>query len=70
MTKITLINNFHNTEIILNLKDGKNISAGQVKKSWNTLCGIKGCTCGNSLGMRGPNPSIETRPDGSAYIND
>ena len=29
-------------------------STGQVRRSWRVLCGIKGCTCGNIMGMRGP----------------
>jgi len=72
MTKtISLKNDFHNSEVLLYIADGKNISKGQVKKTWKTLCGIKGCTCGNELGMRGyGNPQIEVRQDGSAYLVD
>ncbi|MFZ6755745.1 hypothetical protein ACO0K9_00880 [Undibacterium sp. Ji50W] len=53
MTIITLKNDFHNTEVTLRMKSSCPTEA-QVKKSWNTLCGIKGCTCGNVMGMRGP----------------
>lgn len=52
MKRITLSNDFHNTEITLHVKDNT-ISAGQVKKARRELCGISGCTCGNDLGMRG-----------------
>ena len=50
--KITLKNDFHNTEITLIAKNGM-LSTGQVKKSKKTLCGIAGCTCGDELGTRG-----------------
>lgn len=71
MRKITLTNDFHNTEVTLNLRDGKNLSPGQVKKARNTLCGIKGCTCSGAVGTRGwDNPEIEVRQDGSAYLVD
>ena len=52
MKRITLTNDFHNSEVTLNVKDST-ISAGQVKKARRELCGISGCTCGNDLGMRG-----------------
>jgi len=50
---ITLSNNFHNIETSLRVKNGK-LSAAQVKKAHKILCGIKGCTCGDDLGRRGP----------------
>lgn len=50
--KITLKNDFHNTEINLVVKDGK-LSPAQVKRSRKALCGIAGCTCGDELGTRG-----------------
>jgi len=56
MTKITLKNNFHNSEIILNAKEkfeGLFISEGQMKKAKKTLCGIRGCECSNDFGVRG-----------------
>lgn len=53
MTTITLRNDFHNTSVTLRMKSGYP-TASQVKRAWNTLCGIKGCTCGDVMGMRGP----------------
>lgn len=50
--KITLYNDFHNTEITLIVKNGM-LSPAQVKKSKKALCGIAGCTCGDELGTRG-----------------
>lgn len=52
MEKITLRNDFHNTEVTLNVKNDT-ITAGQVKRSRKVLCGISGCTCGDDLGARG-----------------
>ena len=51
--KITLANDFHNTEITLICKDGK-LSAGQVKRASRTLCGVSGCCCSGDVGYRGP----------------
>ena len=52
MEKITLTNDFHNTEVTLNVKNGI-ITVGQVKRARRVLCGISGCTCGDDLGARG-----------------
>jgi hypothetical protein len=56
ITVITLTNEFHNREISLHAKYNPAgrlyLSAGQVKKAWNALCGIKGCTCCNAAGER------------------
>jgi len=55
--KITLTNNFHNTEInlvVLSNGGGNMFSKSQVAKARKALCGIKGCTCGGMLGERGP----------------
>jgi len=60
---ITLKNDFHNTEVRVNPKDFE-LSAGQVKRAGKVLCGINGCGCGNSAGMRGhDNPAIEFNQD-------
>lgn len=77
---IVLENDFHNSEVTLRAKIKENsrgkylyLSAGQVKKSQSTLCGIDGCTCGDSLGCRGANEYVfDTHPDGYAicYIDD
>lgn len=49
---ITLTNDFHNTEITLNCKNGK-LSAGQVKKAQKALCGMSDCCCSGDIGYRG-----------------
>ena len=51
--KITLTNDFHNTEVALNVKNNL-ISAGQIRRANKELCGIDGCTCSDDLGTRGP----------------
>lgn len=53
MAKITLTNDFHNSEVTLQLRSAFP-STSQVRRSWRVLCGIKGCTCGDIMGMRGP----------------
>lgn len=54
----TLRNDFHGTEVTLRAEPGQVLSLGQAARARRTLCGIAGCTCGNDLGMRGPNPEI------------
>lgn len=59
--KVTIRNNFHNTEVTL---EAKNItlektteyylSPAQVDKAKRELCGLRGCTCSGVLGQRGP----------------
>lgn len=58
MSHITLNNNFHGTAVRIAAEPGQVLSLGQVARARRALCGISGCTCGNALGMRGPNPEI------------
>lgn len=68
MNKLTLTNNFHNTEVTL-VPKGNTLSPSQVKRSWRILCGISGCTCCNSAGARGNQEvELEFNQDGSAGI--
>jgi hypothetical protein len=61
--RITLKNDFHNTEVRLNPKN-EELSTGQVKRAQRVLCGIDDCVCGNTAGMRGnDNPAIEFNTD-------
>ena len=62
----TISNNFHDTEIQINKTDDEleaidyRIYQGTAspaekayqRRIWNTLCGISGCTCGDSFGRR------------------
>lgn len=66
--KLTLSNNFHGTSVtLLARSEGKtdlnnygeeipivDLSPGQVQRAKRTLCGISGCMCSGSLGLRGP----------------
>jgi len=59
--RLTLINDYHNTSVNLRValdapaKIGDEIclTAGQVKKAAQALCGVAGCQCSGSLGVRG-----------------
>lgn len=48
---VTLRNNFHNASARVRVGE---LSEATVRRVRKTLCGIKGCTCGDGLGMRGP----------------
>lgn len=77
MTKITLTNDFHNTEINLVAKQNSKgvlyFSKSQCQKAQRTLCGIKGCGCSGVLGTRGSQQITEQNEkyDGSVefYLN-
>ena len=56
--KLTLSNDFHNTEITLNCKDDK-LSAGQVKRANRELCGMSDCCCSGDIGYRGPQDGFD-----------
>ena len=56
--KITLKNNFHNTQATVISRDGI-INTASLKRASHKLCGMDGCTCG---GIRGPQ-DVELRGD-------
>lgn len=49
---ITLTNDFHGTKVVLVPQNGR-LTARQVKRARNVLCGVADCRCGNDLGARG-----------------
>jgi len=55
--KILLTNDFHDTAIYIcprAIGDGDYlVSRRAAKRAANALCGIKGCTCGDTFGARG-----------------
>jgi hypothetical protein len=66
MTKLTLKNDFHGTEVVLQIKldavkEGVQLklSAGQAKKAQAALCGIADCTCSGHTGARGNSHDID-----------
>ena len=56
--RITLKNNFHDTQATVISRDGI-ISASSLKRASRKLCGMDDCTCG---GLRGPQ-DVELRGD-------
>lgn len=56
---ITLRNDFHNTEVNTRIRDTR-LTRRQLDRIRRSLCGIKGCTCGDSLGSRGPQDDPES----------
>ena len=64
--KVTLKNDFHNTEITLVSKDYY-LSADQIKKAKQTLC-CADCTCSNEAGQRGDGVELEFFSSGIAKI--
>jgi hypothetical protein len=68
---ITMTNNYHGTSVRLRVKPWGRLSLGQVARARRELCGVEGCTCGGSLGERGPQPGgleVQDLPDGMARI--
>jgi hypothetical protein len=64
---ITLKNDFHGTKVNLKPHNGL-LTKHQIKRAWQTLCGIHGCTCGNDLGMRGSNQTVFVKQDRQGNI--
>ena len=69
--KITLRNEFHNTEVGLLVdrdayhQGGADLSRSQILRARRELCGVQGCQCGDELGCRGAQQVwYETGPDG------
>lgn len=52
MRKITLTNSFHGTEVALIVRDGE-LSPRQIRRAKRELCGVRGCSCSDDLGIRG-----------------
>lgn len=50
---VTILNDFHGTST-RTCVGSKN--SGQLRAIKRRLCGVKGCTCSNELGARGPQP--------------
>jgi len=68
MSKITLTNDFHGTEVTLRPRDGR-LNKRQVRQAKRALCGRAGCTCSNDAGQRGPQEThLDFRSDGTALV--
>ena len=52
--KITIRNNFHNTEVVVNVGPSNTITGATASRIQKKLCGVSGCKCGGVLGERGP----------------
>jgi len=67
--QVTLTNDFHQTEYIASARRCASVlvlSKYQVKKAHRVLCGIEGCTCGDSAGCRPA--QVMVMQDGSGLI--
>ncbi len=61
MKKITLTNDFHNTELNVVPQNGK-LSVSQIKRAKRALCGVSGCACSGDIGTRGRQNGFEIEP--------
>ena len=70
--KTTLTNTFHGTEVTLVDRHATGVMTltnAQIRRARQTLCGIAGCTCGGSLGERGPQSvDIDEQGDGNIQL--
>jgi hypothetical protein len=46
MSKITLHNHFHNTEVTIRAEVGDVLTPSQLKRASKSLCGMQDCQCG------------------------
>ena len=67
--RVKLTNDFHNTEThVVPLVTGY-VSPRAAKEAGNRLCGVPGCACSGTLGVRGrDNPPYDQDPDGSFML--
>lgn len=68
MKKITLYNNYHNTEVKLIPNNGR-LTHSQMERSRRVLCGCSGCACGDDFGARGPQESIITMDSDRGFFD-
>lgn len=58
MAKVTLTNDFHNSQVVVQLK-GSFLTEYQTKRAKTALCGISGCTCSGATGIRGTQTDVK-----------
>jgi hypothetical protein len=66
MKTVKLINDFHNSEVRVRLREDGSISARTLRRVRRELCGIEDCCCGIT---RGGEYHIECWPDGYFVVN-
>lgn len=65
MEKVTLKNEFHNTEVNIHVPDNGILSVGQTRRARRSLCGMDDCCCGSVDTLQGDYDAIEHhRTDG------
>jgi len=52
-TRVTLKNDFHDTEVNLIVEFGKILTPAQKRRSFRELCGVFECECSGGIGIRG-----------------
>lgn len=50
--KVTLKNDYHNTEVTIIVRDGDELSKAQMRRVESTLCGMADCHCGIIRGQQ------------------
>jgi hypothetical protein len=69
--RVTLRNDFHNTEINVNVTDPKGyLSVAQTRRVKDALCGITDCCCGDVRGPQGDDGLVEVTRERLANGND
>lgn len=63
--KITLTNNFHNTETLVH---STKLSPATMRRVYRALCGISDCKCGGIRGRQKQVLEVEPHQDGSATL--
>ncbi len=65
--KVTLMNDFHNTQIVLRVRKGGILSPNQIKRAKRALCPFSDCTCSGAVRTRGPQYAPDGRKMTVAY---
>lgn len=70
--KMTLTNNYHQTQTTINVTPGDVLSASRIRSIKKRLCPCSDCTCGDAFGRRGTQPQrnldLDPHYDGDALV--
>lgn len=65
--KVTLHNDYHNTEVTVIPPANGHLSARQTRRVEKALCGMSDCTCGTIRGHQ--EVMVEYQPDGALWVD-
>jgi len=68
--KVTLHNDFHDTEETIHIAEGDILSRARVRRIHDSLCGSDTCCCSGAIGMRGHQEGLSAAGLIIEHLND